>query len=64
MMLIESTSAKVHEQGCFHVGRNPTTVYKVLFASATKEQVREYIQVKKKQGQCCGSCLAWAVTSG
>lgn len=61
--LIESMSAKVHDAACFHIKRHPKTVYKVLYREAGEQQIREYIQAKKKAAQCCGSCLAWAVSA-
>ena len=61
MILIESMSARIHVTQCFHIQRRPKAVYKVLYREAGEQQIREYIQVKKKAAQCCGSCLAWAV---
>ena len=62
MTLVESFSARIHDAGCFHiVRRGKQSVYKVLFPESTREQVREYIEVKKRQAQVCGSCLVWAV---
>lgn len=61
LTLVESMSDRVHATSCFHIVRRPGAVYKVLFPEATREQAREYIEVKNIGARCCGSCLSWAV---
>ena len=64
MTLVESMSARVHTTDCFHIQRHPGTIYKRVLPSGTREEVREFIKVRSLASRCCGSCLAWAVTSG